>query len=292
MNHIFISYVRENHAEVERLAKALTNFGLSIWLDRTRLKPGDFWKDAIRTAIRSGDYFLACFSKEYGEKQKSYMNEELTLAVEEIRLRPSKTAWFIPVVFSGAVPEWDIGGGRSLRDINWVDFHSGDWDFGIYNIVEAIDAELLIDSGKIAEEYLYESPADFAYAYAEYENITDDTAFGRRVLIEAENERKRILQRLKGIWPNLKNWERNFLARLSNQRSIYRPANVHPQFFCLSAVVEELEEGVPAFGKMSNISWLCRECFDQDGDGEIRLNSIAREPLATFLNSDSSGISR
>jgi hypothetical protein len=32
---------------------------------------------------------MACFSKEYNERDETYMNEELTIAIDKLRKRPS-----------------------------------------------------------------------------------------------------------------------------------------------------------------------------------------------------------
>ena len=76
--HVFVSYIRENSEEVDKFCDELTKHGVHVWLDRNKIQPGVRWKDAIRNAIRRGDFFIACFSKEYTSRDKSYMNEELT----------------------------------------------------------------------------------------------------------------------------------------------------------------------------------------------------------------------
>src|ERR1041385_3515428 len=99
--HIFISYVREDFKTVDRLSIQLESYGLSVWLDREMIAPGVRWRDAIRHAIRSGDLFLACFSPAYAARERAFMNEELTLAIDELRLRPVDRTWFIPVLLGG-----------------------------------------------------------------------------------------------------------------------------------------------------------------------------------------------
>lgn len=50
------------------------------------------------------------------------MNEELTLAIEEYRKMAPGRTWLIPVRFdNGDVPEWDLGAGRTLSDLNYSD---------------------------------------------------------------------------------------------------------------------------------------------------------------------------
>lgn len=137
MVYVFISYIHENKREVDRLCDDLRKNGIQVWLDREQIMPGHRWKYAIREAIKKGSYFIACFSHEYRHRIRSHMNEELTFAVDELRKRPTDRAWFIPVLFSGEVPDRSIGGGETLRDIQWVDLRL-DWEDGIRRIINVI----------------------------------------------------------------------------------------------------------------------------------------------------------
>lgn len=121
--HVFVSYVHEDSQEVEKLCEVLAAARIPYWRDRNSLGPGDAWKAKIRQAIQGGSLvFLACFSENSRTKAKSHMNEELTLAVEEYRKMPPGRTWLIPVRFdSGDVPEWDLGAGRTLSDLNYAD---------------------------------------------------------------------------------------------------------------------------------------------------------------------------
>ncbi|PPI02664.1 hypothetical protein C5C95_00200 [Rathayibacter sp. AY1B7] len=121
--HAFISYVKEDKDHVDKLCRVLDAAQIPYWRDRKDLAPGDAWRQKIRDAIRSGSVtFLACFSDSSRARETSYMNEELTLAVEEFRLRPPGATWLIPVRFDdGQVPFWDLGAGRTLDDLNYAD---------------------------------------------------------------------------------------------------------------------------------------------------------------------------
>ncbi|MFB9780828.1 toll/interleukin-1 receptor domain-containing protein, partial [Rhodococcus baikonurensis] len=96
---------------------------IAYWRDRESLGPGDAWKRVIRDAIQDGTaVFLACFSANQRAKEKSVMNEEIGIAVEEYRLRRPGKTWLVPVRFDdGDIDDWDLGANRSLRDINYVD---------------------------------------------------------------------------------------------------------------------------------------------------------------------------
>src|SRR5215472_9566332 len=94
---VFVSYVREDSGSVDRLVAGLEAGGFDVWLDRTHLIPGMHWKTVIRKEIRSGDYFIACFSPQYISKSETYMNEEINLAIERLRMMNKSRRWFIPI---------------------------------------------------------------------------------------------------------------------------------------------------------------------------------------------------
>ena len=133
--HVFISYVREASAQVDHLAANLSQHGIQVWLDREGIAPGQRWRDAIREAIRGGDLFIACFSSDYAMREQTYMNEELTLAIDELRQRPTDRSWFIPVSLDGSrIPDRNIGGGETLHALQSVNLSAG-WDVGVQRII-------------------------------------------------------------------------------------------------------------------------------------------------------------
>jgi len=138
--HVFISYAHEDNDDVDRLCRVLEAAGIPYWRDRNDLGPGDAWKAKIRSAIRDGALvFLACFSDQSRAKDKSHMNEELTLAIEEYRKIPPGRTWLIPVRFDdGALPEWDLGAGRVLGDVNYTDLFDDAYTPQAVSLVTAI----------------------------------------------------------------------------------------------------------------------------------------------------------
>ena len=144
MAHVFISYVREDAQSVDSLCDSLRENGVKIWIDRNDIPPGARWKKAIRKAINEGDFFIACFSPSYIKKEKTYMNEELTIAIEILRQKPVDRAWFIPVLLSQCeVPDRDIGAGETLLDLQQVRLYE-DWEIGIKHILSVVKLD---DSG-------------------------------------------------------------------------------------------------------------------------------------------------
>lgn len=134
----FMSYVNEDSEPVIRIAAVLREFEVNVWIDKTALKAGLRWQDQIRKGISEGDFFLACFSEAYLSRAKTYMNEELTLAIEELRRRRTNRAWFIPVKLNACeIPDRNIGAGDTLRSIQWVDLYT-DWATGIEKILAVV----------------------------------------------------------------------------------------------------------------------------------------------------------
>ncbi|MCY3740490.1 MAG: tetratricopeptide repeat protein [Candidatus Poribacteria bacterium] len=141
MKPIFLSYVRENEEIVDKFCQELISRGLKVWLDRQDLNPGSRWKQEIRKAIREGAFFVACFSKEQNKSDKTYMNEELTIAIDELRQKPSERIWFIPVKLNRCkIPDRNIGGGETLRDLHYINLYK-DWDVGIQSILKVVQPE-------------------------------------------------------------------------------------------------------------------------------------------------------
>lgn len=66
------------------------------------------------------------------------MHEELRIALEQISSHVREPGWLIPVLITHAeVPALPIGDGRTLRDIQWVDFTS-DWNTAIRKLLRII----------------------------------------------------------------------------------------------------------------------------------------------------------
>jgi hypothetical protein len=84
---------------------------------------GEDWRAKIRQA-NTGDVliFLACFSHNSLGRKVSYQNEELALAIGQMRFRCLGEPWLIPVRFDESdIPDLDIGGGRTLASIQRAD---------------------------------------------------------------------------------------------------------------------------------------------------------------------------
>jgi hypothetical protein len=138
--HVFISYVREDAAAADELQAVLEAAGIPVWRDTQDLWPGENWRAKIRRAISDEALvFLACFSRTSRARQVSYQNEELALAIEQMRLRRSSDAWLIPVRFDDSeIPDLALGSGLTLASIQRCDFFGSRRDPEAARLVKAV----------------------------------------------------------------------------------------------------------------------------------------------------------
>jgi hypothetical protein len=138
--HAFISYVREDSRRVDQLQRTLQTAGIPVWRDTDDLWPGEDWRLKIRTAITDNALvFIACFSQASLARGRTYQNEELTLAIEQLRLRRPDDPWLIPVRLDECeIPDRDIGGGRTLTSIQRVDLFGERSGEGATRLVAAV----------------------------------------------------------------------------------------------------------------------------------------------------------
>lgn len=138
--HAFLSYVREDSNAVDRLQRVLEAAGVPVWRDKANLWPGEDWRARIRRAIVDDSLaFIACFSQSSAGREKSYQNEELLLAIEQLRQRKPDVPWLFPVRLDDcAIPDFDISPGRTLASIQQADVFGDRYDEGVARLVSAV----------------------------------------------------------------------------------------------------------------------------------------------------------
>lgn len=117
--HAFISHAPEDWRTADWLQHILEAAGIRVWRGSVDLLPGQDRRTEIRKAISEGALvFIACFSRYSLARPRSIQNEELLLAVEQLRMRLPADPWLIPVRFDDClVPDIEIGGGRTLASL-------------------------------------------------------------------------------------------------------------------------------------------------------------------------------
>lgn len=139
---VFISYVTEDKALVEKLVATLQAEGYSTFLDSKDLEGGARWRLKIHEAIRAGSYFVACFSSALAAREASYMYDEIRLAIDQMRLMSPNRNWFIPIKFDECdLPPFYLGGGEYLHEVfHFVRFYPS-WDDGMERLRRALKPE-------------------------------------------------------------------------------------------------------------------------------------------------------
>jgi len=146
--HVFISYAHEDSHQVDELHKMLMVHEIPVWRDKDSLWPGEDWKMIIRQAIADDALaFIACFSRASVNRLRGYQNEELTLAFDQMRKRRPQDPWLIPVRLDECdIPEYDIGGGRTLSSIHRVDLFGDGYPEAVERLVGSVNS--ILDESK------------------------------------------------------------------------------------------------------------------------------------------------
>jgi len=111
---VFLSYARENIAQVEELYRELVDAGIQPWLDTVDLLPGQDWELAIKSAIRQADFFSVCLSAQSVAK-RGYVQREVKRALELWDEKLENDIYLIPARLDNCeVPP-------SLSKFQWVD---------------------------------------------------------------------------------------------------------------------------------------------------------------------------
>jgi len=148
MDHIFISYAREDEVKVTNLYRSLKKAGFNPWLDQFDILPGKNWEDEIRKSIKSATIFLACLSSNSIYK-RGIVQKELKLALDVLNEFPDNEVYFIPLRLDDCeVPE-------KISKLQWIDLFKPDGyqrlfdSLSIYLTPKVLNVD--IDSIKISE---------------------------------------------------------------------------------------------------------------------------------------------
>jgi hypothetical protein len=96
---VFICHASEDKQMALKIWERLKQAGLNPWIDKEGIRGGDQWDQLLEKQIRGVDYFLVVQSGAMADKakQKSYVNKEIKLALEEQLKFPDQIAFILPV---------------------------------------------------------------------------------------------------------------------------------------------------------------------------------------------------
>lgn len=125
---VFLSAGRDDSPRLQAVYRTLGDAGFSPWLDVLDILPGTDWRAEIRRAIAESDVFLF-FVSEASVSKRGYVNEELSVAINEARMRPTGVPYIIPVRLDPVLPP------PVLHEYQWVDLFERD---GIEKLLTAV----------------------------------------------------------------------------------------------------------------------------------------------------------
>ena len=128
---VFISYATEDYATAKRLYDDLKKNGITAWLDRENLLPGQTWRDEIPRVIRKSNHVILLISKHSVEKT-GYIQVEQKFVIDFIKQFPPNRIFVIPVRLDNTELLYE-----ELKDFHWADLASS-YDKGLKDILRAL----------------------------------------------------------------------------------------------------------------------------------------------------------
>jgi formylglycine-generating enzyme required for sulfatase activity len=117
---VFLAHVKADAPWVRRFYDLLGSLGVNPWMAPKDIPPGVPWRDAIRRAIDSASFIIACLSTKL-IRRKSYAYRELRMALDALHELPSGIPHVIPLRLDPCnVPDLQIGA-MQFRDLQWDD---------------------------------------------------------------------------------------------------------------------------------------------------------------------------
>lgn len=138
MGQAFFSHVKEDKQQVTEIARAFELNGVSTWVDKDKLIPGQDFHEEIRKAIQSGSFYIDVYSKNRQERERTYANRELIIAIDELQQRGNKAGWYIAITLEECeVPDRDIGANARLSNFQRAHLHT-DWEGELHKLLRAV----------------------------------------------------------------------------------------------------------------------------------------------------------
>ena len=121
---VFLSYASEDADAAQRICAALRAAGIEVWFDRSELRGGDAWDNAIRRQIRTCALFIPVISIHTHARVEGYFRLEWKLAVDRSYLIAPERAFLLPIVID-ATREGDALVPDKFREVQWTRLPGG-----------------------------------------------------------------------------------------------------------------------------------------------------------------------
>ncbi len=116
---VFVSYASEDSEAAARIAEALGDAGIEVWIDQSELRGGDAWDQKIRRQIRDCALFMPIISGRTERRAEGYFRLEWKLAVERSHLMADDATFLLPVVID-STPDGDSRVPERFRQFQWL----------------------------------------------------------------------------------------------------------------------------------------------------------------------------
>src|SRR5215469_15459929 len=117
--NVFLSHNNADKQSVEALAEELEKRGISCWLDKWNLIPGEPWQPAIEQALRQCDTCIVFFGP---HGLGPWHNEEMQLALQRRVGSRERKLRMLPVLLPGGQRDRESDLPGFLQATTWVEF--------------------------------------------------------------------------------------------------------------------------------------------------------------------------
>ena len=115
---IFLSYASEDTQAALRVCETLRAEGLEVWFDKSELRGGDAWDNAIRDRIKDCALFLPVISANTQRRTEGYFRLEWRLAEQRSHLMAKGRPFIVPVAID-ATPESEAHVPEAFLEVQW-----------------------------------------------------------------------------------------------------------------------------------------------------------------------------
>jgi TIR domain len=121
---VFFSYASQDAEAAQRICEALRGAGIEVWFDRSELRGGDAWDQAIRKQIKTCALFVPVISHVTHDRREGYFRLEWKLAVDRSHLMDAEMAFLLPVVIDDTRDD-DERVPERFREVQWTRLPDG-----------------------------------------------------------------------------------------------------------------------------------------------------------------------
>ncbi len=125
LHAVFLSYASQDAAAARRVCDALRSAGIEVWFDKSELRGGDVWDQAIRRQIRESALFIPVISANTASRTEGYFRLEWALAEERTHMMSRSRTFIVPVCVD-ATPESGADVPDSFLRVQWTRLPAGE----------------------------------------------------------------------------------------------------------------------------------------------------------------------